>query len=408
MIFPLCILLFFLLIFKIRIKTNYSAINSFIIFAFVFYVVVPFYTYVNDVSYWGFSPFTELYLLYEYASWICLASFSFTIAGYLLISKTKEFNDEGYFKTIPRSRFYIILALSVLFQAWVYGFDLNAIFIRDYPFEHSNFMTTRIGYLINITVFKSVPTIIFVYIFIINKGRSYKPRHMAFLFLSLLVIAPPSQLPRFLVAVYYFPILYFFMRKYISFFKLMLIAMFLCFPALDVFRLSSGGVDINLYSTIESIRNNFKYGHFDAFQSVMMAVEFNEFSLGYSFLGAMLFFIPRVYWESKPIGSGEMIADELGLTFNNISMSLPGEFYINFHLFGVLLMSFFFGNLLANVDKALISPRAPARIYAILFVPLVFIVMRGDLFTSISYSLGILISVFVWHKILTITFSMGN
>jgi hypothetical protein len=179
-------------------------------------------------------------------------------------------------------------------------------------------------------------------------------------------------------------------------------ATLLIYPVLDIFRLMSLGVDVNIETAKDSILGNFKLGHLDAFQSIMMAIEFDKYTFGYSFLGAILFFIPRVYWENKPIGSGEMIANDLGLSFNNISMSLPGEFFISYDIIGVFIISMFFGNLLAIVDKVLVNSRAPERVYSILFVPLVFIIMRGDLITGISFSLGILFSVYFWHKILTI------
>ena len=404
MIIPLLILSLLIILGLVIFKSNYSSINSFFVFSLVFYVITPLYTYSNDVTYWGFRPAGDIYSLYIYASWVCLISFVMTMLGYVAVNQKRNHIAKIVYFQIPLFRYYSILIVSILLQLIIYDFSFDVIFIRDSFISNPNFMTTSIGYVINLTLFKSIPSILFIYIFIVNKGRGYHRFHIFYLLFALLIVAPPSQIPRFLVAVYYLPIVYFFIRKYVGFVGLMLFSLLVIFPALDSFRLFANGFEVNLNTLKNSLMGNFKFGHFDSFQSIMMAIEYDTKSWGYSFIGAILFFVPRVFWPSKPIGSGAMIANELGLDFDNISMSLPGEFYLNFNILGVLLLSFFFGSLMGFMDKIFSSSSPCMRVYSIFFVPLVFIIMRGDLFTGISFSVGLLFAVIFWYKILTLRF----
>lgn len=385
-------------------KSNYSAINSFLVFSLIFYVITPIYTYSNDVTYWGFRPAGDIHSLYIFASWVCLISFVMTMLGYVVVNRKSNIAKLVYFR-IPLLRYYLILSASILLQLMIYDFNIEVIFIRDSFISNPNFMTTSIGYLINLTLFKSIPSILFIYIYIVNKGEGYHRFHLFYLFFALLIVAPPSQIPRFLIAAYYLPIVYFLIRKYVRFVGFMFFSTLVIFPILDIFRLFANGLELNLTSLKNSFMGNFKFGHFDAFQSVMMAIEYDTHSWGYSFIGAILFFVPRVFWPSKPIGSGQMLANEMELVFNNIAMSLPGEFYLNFNISGVILLSFFFGCLMGFMDKIFSRSSPYMRVYSIIFVPLVFIIMRGDLFTGISFAVGLLFAVIFWYKILTLRFS---
>ena len=60
---------------------------------------------------------------------------------------------------------------------------------------------------------------------------------------------------------------------------------------------------------------------------------------GKQLLGAMLFFIPRSIWPSKPIGSGATIAIYQRQSFKNISCPIIGEAIINFGIIGVIIFA---------------------------------------------------------------------
>lgn len=118
-------------------------------------------------------------------------------------------------------------------------------------------------------------------------------------------------------------------------------------------------------------------------------------------LGAFLFFIPRIYWDEKPVGSGELLSNSMGLFYDNISMSLIGELYINFWYFGVFFGAVILGLLLSyfddiNSESDFINTNPSSHISYLLMVPILLILLRGDLLSSLSFCIGILISVRMW------------
>ena len=96
-----------------------------------------------------------------------------------------------------------------------------------------------------------------------------------------------------------------------------------------------GGI-LSIFSTL----------HYDAFANIMATLEYvthHGFSFGYQLLSALLFFIPRSIWSSKPVSTGEVVGDYLvdkhNFEFNNLSNPLVSEGFINFGFIGVLLMA---------------------------------------------------------------------
>jgi hypothetical protein len=116
---------------------------------------------------------------------------------------------------------------------------------------------------------------------------------------------------------------------------------------------------------------------------------------GGQLLGAILFFVPRSVWPTKPIGSGAMlIKKELGRdAFSNISCPFIAEGMVNFGLIGVALFALFLGTLLTKLDKTYwehFEKESKAVCFApyLFLVFMLFFVMRGDLLSSFAYVCG--------------------
>jgi len=84
------------------------------------------------------------------------------------------------------------------------------------------------------------------------------------------------------------------------------------------------------------------------FRELCKTVEYfpahNEYLYGYSFYGVVTNIVPRVWWPDKPVGVGKLAS----IIFDqnpesSIALSLPGELYANFGMFGSLLGMVLFG-----------------------------------------------------------------
>jgi oligosaccharide repeat unit polymerase len=115
---------------------------------------------------------------------------------------------------------------------------------------------------------------------------------------------------------------------------------------------------------------------------------------GMQILGALLFWVPRVFWPGKPVGTGTMVTEDLGFDFTNLAPPITAEALVNFGLIGVLVMGALFGLALAALDGAYWAPgregiasshRIIDAIYPFWLGCIVFIT-RGDLFPSTAFT----------------------
>jgi oligosaccharide repeat unit polymerase len=205
------------------------------------------------------------------------------------------------------------------------------------------------------------------------------------------ISASPTSLYRYQVAILYIPIIITFTSFWNKPYRMQatILAMLLTmFPFLDKFR----ALDLENFTWSIDL-STMNHGHFDAYQNFSRVVEINLVTYGSQLVGSLLFFIPRFFWESKPIGSGAFLADTLNYDFYNISMPLIGEGFINFGLIGVVIFMFIYGLILGNLDRVawqIMKKGTPSLfIYYYYFLfGMVFFIMRGDLTSSLAYTAG--------------------
>lgn len=200
------------------------------------------------------------------------------------------------------------------------------------------------------------------------------------------VVNSPIAIPRFELFAYIIIIITVFFkltkRNKIILLTGFVVGQFTIFPAVSL--LSRGDIR-DLFSTplTEFFIAN---GDFDGFQSTINVVRFAEeggYRLGVNLLSALLFFLPRVFWPGKSIGTGGEAAAFNGYDFINISAPLPSEFFVDFGFVGVVVGATLFGALLAKVDGRIRAYRTspdklqlfgPASIIGYLFI-----ILRGSL-----------------------------
>jgi len=143
---------------------------------------------------------------------------------------------------------------------------------------------------------------------------------------------------------------------------------------------------------------------FDAYGmlgSMKLYTEKFGYTCGDHFLGGALFFVPRSFWEEKPISSGSEVMREYYkynnpyIDFDNVSAPLVGEFYFAFSWFGLILGAILIAVLSGILDYSFKYMKDRNHIvlpfFQLFYIPIVglfLFVMRGSLLNGVSFIMG--------------------
>ena len=157
----------------------------------------------------------------------------------------------------------------------------------------------------------------------------------------------------------------------------------------------------------EGIVRTFNTLHYDAFANVMATIDYTVtqgYSFGYQLLSGLLFFVPRSVWASKPLSTGELIGDyvieDYGFIYSNLSNPLVAEGYINFGLFGIVLMAFLLGFFIVKFMNWLRTDDPLKKIMAFYFAVHLLFLLRGDFTNGFSYFIGTLFGVMIVPRLI--------
>jgi oligosaccharide repeat unit polymerase len=227
----------------------------------------------------------------------------------------------------------------------------------------------------------------------------------------LIISCFPTGLPRNMMASFYGGLLIIIFKKIsnrriFSFF--ILCGLVLIFPAMEIFRYGFTTSFNDFFELIgNSIKNTYLQGHYDAHQmfiSIQRYTDMFGLSNGEQLLGALLFFIPRAIWPTKPLGSGHTVISGLNqFYFTNVSAPLASESYINFGIVGVIIGAIILGKLLKWIDNEYWESEGELKVIKIIYPSLMlmfFFLLRGDMmsawaFTFAQLVMGVIICKFV-------------
>ena len=144
-------------------------------------------------------------------------------------------------------------------------------------------------------------------------------------------------------------------------------------------------------------------GDFDVLQLASIIVNYTDsFGLtwGRQLLGPLLFWVPRSAWPDKPVGTGAHVAENTGMSFTNVSAPLWAEGYINFGLLGTIVLLLLYGYFSRKWEMGLNSGTMNLRIAVVasFFSGFQVFALRGDLMTSATFSLPVLIIAVLFLK----------
>ena len=165
---------------------------------------------------------------------------------------------------------------------------------------------------------------------------------------------------------------------------LMPVVVYLIFPMVAQINRKS---NFNFNITIPTLQNTMVFGDFDGFQSLVNAVMYVQqrgIHFGMNVLSALLFFIPRTFWTQKEQPAGLMAGLNAGYKFLTVAMPLPGEFYVDFGLFGAIVGMYLTGRgvkwLDLNFEAKSASDRTnPVFLVAVFIAVYATVLMRGSL-----------------------------
>ena len=203
---------------------------------------------------------------------------------------------------------------------------------------------------------------------------------------AFLILNSPLAIARYVLFSYLISLMLIFtsvlVKRKVAFLILSIFLQLTVFPLVSV--LSRG--DIQEFLSTPVVGYYASSPDFDGFQSTINVVSYAQatgFKLGVNLLSALLFFVPRQYWEGKGRGTGGDAAEWYGYDFTNISAPLPSEFYVDFGVLGVLVGGALLGYILAKVDGAIREARRSNDQLRLLHYSVVvgylFIILRGSL-----------------------------
>lgn len=222
-----------------------------------------------------------------------------------------------------------------------------------------------------------------------------------------LIVCFPTALARFNVAAIYLGlgvVIFSTFKRNRGLFGILLILGFLvAYPVFNAFKyVGSGTADTDVIDSIRySLTAGYTSGNYDAYSMLMWTRSYVATvgtASGTQLLGALLFFVPRSLWPTKPIPSGQLVFEYYGRSFSDVSSPLPAEGYINFGVPGLLLFAMAYGLLCRRLDRAYWAfddtdrqprwSRILLKTYYPFFLCLSFYMMRGALMTTLTVVVG--------------------
>jgi hypothetical protein len=409
-------------------KTFSPFLSSYIVFTFLFFLAAPitqvnsFYNILNP-KFVNFFPYNEGLVVYVN---LLIVSFNTIFICFYIYFKKKirplsEVNSkQGSQKYLP----FIILVLLIISGFVFFG---SYSFIKE-EFFNPNwlksddtskssvliwkkflFMIPLTGVILCYKYFKKpnkkkanyINVILFFIIFIIlliwfKNPLTEKRNALGPIYLSLLFLFTPKTLNsnlKTLSFLFFSMIIVFPLMAIITHSDATLIEMYRS-PSILIEQMKGGGIT-NALNTL----------NYDAFSNMMATIDFvhkKGFSLGYQLLGAIFFFIPRSFWVSKPISSGQLVGehliDDYGFGFANLSNPLISEGFLNFGILGVIIMAVILAYVLINMIKWLHSDEYLKKIMAFYFAMHLLFLLRGDFTNGFAYFIGPLLAIIYLPK----------
>ncbi|MDF9752049.1 hypothetical protein [Arthrobacter sp. ES3-54] len=177
------------------------------------------------------------------------------------------------------------------------------------------------------------------------------------------------------------------------------VAAIFLFPLSDITRRTAGtGVMLQTDSVWRMISTK-DYDQFSMLANTLGFTRDEGLTWGYQFLGALLFWVPRVIWPTKPLDSGVEVGQWMSSANVNLSSPLWAEAWINFGAVGVVVTFALLGLLSRRLDAGFrpvaLSAGSVGYLGVSIFCGYMFILLRGSLLQSMGRLLVLALAIAV-------------
>lgn len=394
-----------------------SLYKVYFVFVYIFFGIIPWLEYKFKISYWHAKLYAEddrliLNIIILTLNIIILFFYTFFKNKYLSRVKSIQYYSLTQRDRVDTLKFsssliiVIIAILSVFITLYMKDFNFLKLVYRGLESDLvNNTVGTGLPRWVNTLVgstarYYSIIAAIYIFYFV---KKSYLLKSI--LLVAALISAFPLGIPRFAAAALYIPLLLLMfpiLTKSRNFSFLLLFGIVYVFPLFNQFRWYKEGKEIQ--STIDL--SFFFEGHFDSYQSFLMVVSDGFITYGKQLLGVLFFYVPRGLWHDKPIGSGAQMAKEFNLSLENISANFYAEGFINFGLVGCYLFAFLLAFIMAKFDTKMWYRKPQKnevnffRPFYLILLGYLFFMLRGDLMSSVSFLISMLVPALLVIRIL--------
>ena len=373
--------------------TQYKVLNLFFLF---FFCIAPIAQYNQGVCLLG-----TVFLFGDYML-TSVTSLAVLIITHIVYYLSKQYFDKKHSQklisqpsindvSIGLRRESILVAISLLlaiYFLYINQFNVLSLVSRDGDFV-DRLPQSQTVYLISEYFLRPISIVILLSTLMLKVKH---PWIRPILLILLVITVPPTGVPRVLTAVVYIPLVLYLIplfRRGWNFVALICVGVLLIFPFLNMFR----KVHCNTFGIV----SQFLDLNFDAYSMLMRVLKEDIVTGGTQLLGALLFWVPRSLWPTKPVSSGHYVADQTGLNWNDLSMPFWGEGYINFGYFGVIIFTIVLSVVLAKLDSkywCITSKRSRDldSIKYFLLLSLLIFILRGSMISAVAYTCGIMVS----------------
>ena len=383
----------------------------------MFFLVAPVSQYFNNIVLWDANKnhhTIESYLYADVLLMLFLICFSYGMIKARSKRKLKRPLNKSHNLTNSLSLFIILTVLHTLVFSWFYiNIGFPEMLFRKTNLIEIGSASQSFG-LVTSKYLKSFSVAI-IFILIGNlKNKDFLKKSIVYLNLIIFFLMYfPTSAARFQIIGVFLGLFLFVNKDSLSKHVIsnsLIIGLFIVLPILSVFRHVTDFGVINISIINKSLSRGYSNGDFDTYQmfvNCISCVHNTGVTYGHQLLAVFLFFVPRSIWPDKPFGSGHEVANLNSLNFNNLSMPIIGEGYINFGVTGVIIFGFIFGYFCFKYDRYFWSNSNRNTIFIhfyYVFIGYFFFMNRGDLLSSVAFSVALFLAFATVHMISKVFF----